>query len=67
MSMQFVGVFFFLTNSRDFFLNCLNVSIFFCQRFTKTKTMTVLTGGSDYVYHGDGADAKYVEKHSESR
>ncbi|CAH3166800.1 unnamed protein product, partial [Porites evermanni] len=36
-------------------------------RFTNTSTMTVLTGGSQYIYHGEELpDKNPVEKHSES-
>ena len=38
------------------------------QRFTNTNTMTVLTGGSQYIYHeGELPDRKPVETHKETR
>lgn len=38
------------------------------QRFTNTTTMTVLTGGSQYIYHGgEMPDNKPVETHKEIR
>lgn len=45
---------------------CLPLCFF--QRFTNTSTMTVLTGGSQYVYHGEDLPTKTpIEKHAEPR